>query len=115
MGEQNLAFSDMAFDEIMQMYYKVDRMFEISIDAFDNVSSEHLKELTSLENEVDTLKKKLSSQHFTRLATGDCKVEQSAYFFSTVSGLERVADHLINIGYSILTPTGDQKYSLKSF
>ncbi len=112
MGAENLAFSDMAFGEIMEMYRKVDRMFEIALDAFDNVSSEHLRELTDLENQVDALKKKLSSQHFTRLATGDCKVEQSAYFFSTVSGLERVADHIINIGYSILTPTGDQKYAL---
>ncbi len=111
MGEENLAFSEMAFNEIMDMYHKVDRMFEIAIDAFDNVSSEHLRDLTDLENEVDALKKKLSSQHFTRLATGDCKVEQSAYFFSTVAGLERVADHLINIGYSILTPTGDQKFA----
>ncbi|MBO5374865.1 MAG: Na/Pi cotransporter family protein [Clostridia bacterium] len=111
MGAEELSFSDMAFGEIMEMYRKVDRMFEIAIEAFDNVSAEHLKELTELENEVDGLKKKLSSQHFTRLATGACKVEQSAYFFSTVAGLERVADHLINIGYSILTPTGDQKYS----
>ena len=111
MGEEKLSFSEMAFGEIMDMYRKVNRMFEIAIDAFDNVSAEHLKELTALENEVDALKKKLSSQHFTRLATGACKVEQSAYFFSTVAGLERVADHLINIGYSILTPTGDQKYA----
>ena len=113
MGAENLAFSDMAFGEIMEMYHKVDRMFEIALDAFDNVSVEHLRELTELENEVDALKKKLSSQHFTRLATGNCKVEQSAYFFSTVAGLERVADHLINIGYSILTPTGDQKFANK--
>lgn len=113
MGEESLAFSDMAFTEIKEMYSKVDRMFEIAIQAFDNVSAEHLAELTELENEVDALKKRLSSRHFTRLATGDCKVEQSAYFFSTVSGLERVADHLINIGYSILTPTGDQKYAFK--
>ena len=110
MGEEHLSFSEMAFTEIMEMYNKVNRMFEIALDAFDNISSEHLKELTELENEVDALKKRLSSQHFTRLAAGDCKVEQSAYFFSTVSGLERVADHLINIGYSILTPTGDQKF-----
>lgn len=113
MGQENLSFSEMAFNEIMEMYHKVDRMFEIALQAFNSVSSEHLKELTDLENEVDALKKKLSSQHFTRLATGSCKVEQSAYFFSTVSGLERVADHLINIGYSILTPTGDQKYASK--
>lgn len=27
----------------------------------------------------------------------------------SISGLERVADHLVNVGYSIVNPTGSQK------
>ena len=62
----------------------------------------------ALENEVDGLKRTLSSKHYARLAEGKCRVELSPYFTSTVSGLERVADHLVNVGYSILNPTGSQ-------
>ena len=65
-------------------------------------------ELSRLETEVDVAKKRLSRNHFERLAVGNCRMELSAYFFSTVTGLERIADHLLNVGYSILNPTGSQ-------
>ncbi|MBE7085391.1 MAG: hypothetical protein E7368_04995 [Clostridiales bacterium] len=67
-----------------------------------------VKQLVALENEVDAMKKDLSSSHFARLAEGKCKLEVSAYFFSAIAGLERVADHLVNVGYSVLNPTGSQ-------
>ena len=31
MGEQELSFSEMAYGEIMEMYNKVNRMFEIAL------------------------------------------------------------------------------------
>ena len=42
------------------------------------------------------------------LSMGDCKIELSSLFISTISNLERVADHLVNIGNSIISPTGDE-------
>ena len=69
--------------------------------------------LTKLEEEVDEIKRHLTSQHFLRLSVGECKMELSAYYHSTVSGFERVGDHLINIGYSILNPTGSQAIARK--
>ena len=95
------------------MQDKVLRMFEISEKAFDEKDTSQLGELNDLENEVDGLKKELSSRHYERLAEGNCKVELSPYFSSTVAGLERVADHLVNVGYSILNPTGSQSEAQK--
>lgn len=108
MANEGLSFSAAAVAEIKSMHEKVLRMFEIASEAFDDTDSTRLAELTALENEVDGMKRELSANHFTRLAEGNCSVELSAYFFSTVAGLERVADHLINVGYSILNPTGSQ-------
>ncbi len=108
MQEAGLQFSDTAKAELKEMGEKVLRMFKVSGEAFDDMDKSRLAELTKLENEVDEMKRTLSANHFARLAEGSCKIEVSAYFFSAVAGLERVADHLVNVGYSILNPTGSQ-------
>lgn len=113
MQESGIAFSEQAKEELRGMKDKILRMFEIAEEAFDDMDSTRLGELTALENEVDGLKKELSSRHYARLAEGNCKVELSPYFSSTVAGLERVGDHLVNVGYSILNPVGSQSEARK--
>ncbi len=108
MQEAGLHFSDEANEELKDMCDKVLRMFEIASEAFEGREKERLGELTELENQVDGLKRDLSARHYARLAEGKCKVEHSPYFTSVIAGLERVADHLVNVGYSILNPTGSQ-------
>ena len=114
MQEKELVFSQEASAELQGMQDKVLQMFVIAQEAFDGGKSTHLAELTQLENEVDGLKKELTSRHYARLAEGNCKVELSPYFSSYVTGLERVADHLVNVGYSILNPTGSQSEAKKT-
>ncbi len=108
MQEAGLTFSEEAQAEIKEMSGRVLRMFEIASEVFEGSKTDRLGELTTLENEVDTLKRELSAKHYARLADGKCKVEHSPYFTSIVAGLERVADHLVNVGYSVLNPTGSQ-------
>lgn len=109
MREKNINFSNEAIAEIASMRKSVSDMFEIAKDAFENLNITELPSLTALENKVDDMKKELSSKHYIRLAEGTCHVELSPYYSSTILGLERVADHLVNVGYSILNPTGSQK------
>ncbi len=111
MADKELEFSDAAVDEIKGMCGVVSQMFEISKDAFENLNGERLCELAALEEKVDEMKKTLTARHFARLAEGNCSVDHSPYFSSTVVGLERVADHLINVGYSIVNPIGSEKES----
>lgn len=108
MKNEELDFSSKAKEELNLMYKKISEMFDLAMNAFDDSDRSPLDELTKDENIVDEMKDHLSSQHYLRLSLGDCKIELSAYFYSTVSGLERVGDHLVNIGYSILNPTGSQ-------
>ena len=108
MQEKGLAFSAEATAELQAMKEKVLRMFELATEAFDDGDVAGLAELAVLENEVDGMKKALTASHYARLAEGKCNIELSPYFSSTVTRLERVADHLVNVGYSILNPTGSQ-------
>ena len=84
------------------------QMFDIARDAFENLNKDRLPQLDELENSVDAMKKSLIAKHFARLAEGNCSVDVSPYYSSTIVGLERVADHLVNVGYSIVDPTGEQ-------
>ena len=109
MDAKKIRFSEKAQEDMGKMRRKVIQMLAISKDAFDNLDKGKLPELAQLENEIDGMKKELTASHFARLAEGSCNMEVSPYYSSTVSGLERVADHLVNVGYSIVNPIGSQK------
>lgn len=109
MINKGIAFSERAKSGIIAMRDNVMQMFAISVDAFETLHREKLPELTKLEESVDEMKKDLIASHFSRLAEGNCSVDVSPYYSSVIVGLERIADHLVNVGYSIVNPTGSQK------
>ena len=109
MAQKRIAFSENGRRDMKQMQEKVLQMLTISKDAFDNLNRERLGELAVLEDKTDKMKKELIAGHFARLAEGKCSMDVSPYYSSAVTGLERVADHLVNVGYSIVNPIGSQK------
>ena len=109
MVSKNLRFSEKGQNDIKTMSDKVMQMIVISKDAFDNLNKAELSMLDEFEEEIDAMKKDLTARHFARLAEGNCSMDVSPYYSSVVVGLERVADHLVNIGYSIVNPIGSQK------
>ena len=108
MRQKDLCYSDQAMLEIRTMCDEVLSMFHVTEQTFENLDQTLLPELTAHENRVDDMKKSLTAKHYARLAEGSCSVTHSPYYTSTVAGLERVADHLVNVGYSIVNPTGSQ-------
>jgi len=108
MAKKKISFSETALCDIGKMQDKVMQMLIISKDAFENLNKTGLPELTELEEAVDKSKKELTASHFTRLTEGNCSMDVSPYYSSVIVGLERVADHLVNVGYSIVNPTGSQ-------
>ena len=113
MVDNDLAFSDIAKKEFQEMYGLIDKMFDLAYAIFDNGTRVNLKKLHDLEDQTDGLKNKLSSAHYERIQNNTCKMENSPFYTSLVSELERVADHLVNIGYSIVNPTGDDIFEKK--
>lgn len=105
---KKISFSEKAQGGITAMRQSIMRMFAISKDAFENLNKGQLPDLTQLEEGVDEMKKELIASHFARLAEGNCSVDVSPYYSSVILGLERVADHLVNVGYSIVSPVGSQ-------
>ena len=113
MIDNDLSFSDTAKKEFQEMFHVVDKMFDLAYAIFDNQTRVNLKKLHDLEDKTDGLKNKLSNAHYERIQNNTCKMENSPFYTSLVSELERVADHLVNIGYSIVNPTGDDIFEKK--
>jgi len=109
MINKKISFSEHGLKDINEMREKVMKMFEIAKNSFENLNKDKLSELTQIEESVDKMKKELIAGHFARLTEGNCSVDVSPYYSSVITGLERVADHLVNVGYSIVNPTGSQK------
>ena len=85
-------------------------MFDVAEKCFETHDMTDINELKELENETDRLKNVLTSKHFDRISSGNCDIKMSPFYSSLVGELERVADHLFNIGYAFINPTGDTKY-----
>ena len=113
MVDKDLKFSDTAKKEFQEMFSVIEKMFEVSFMIFDNGTRINLKKLHDLEDKTDEMKNELSSAHYERIQKNMCKMENSPFYTSLVSELERVADHLVNVGYSIVNPTGDDVYKIK--
>ena len=107
MVDNDLAFSNTAKKEFDSMFDLVEQMFELTLVIFHDRSKESLRKLHDLENQTDQLKNELSTAHYERIQKNECKMENSPFYTTLVSELERVADHLVNVGYSIVNPIGD--------
>ena len=107
MVNNDLAFSETAKKEFQRMFDVIEEMFELSFVIFHDRTETNLKKLHDLENQTDQLKNELSTAHYERIQKNECKMENSPFYTTLVSELERVADHLVNVGYSIVNPIGD--------
>ena len=58
-------------------------------------------------------KRLLGNNHIARLNAGGCSVEGGTHFYSMISALERIADHLTNIAFSIKSPSGSQREAME--
>jgi len=109
MKSKDLSFSDHVNDELKEFNNVIVEMFDISKQVFLDENRDSLNKLHILEEQTDDLKTKFSTNHYERIKSKKCTNELSPYFTSLMTELERIADHLNNIGYSIINPVGDEE------
>ena len=107
--ESDLRFSDVAVKEIDVFFDLIMDMSDLTIGIFKNEEYQKLDKLHELEDRSDVLAKELSDNHYKRMTANECNGALSDDFATLISELERVADHLTNIGYSVINPTGDEE------
>lgn len=112
MKENDCKFTQGAIDELEDMYDKVMAMFDEALFIFENNAVGKLNGFSAREEEVDMTKRLLGYNHIRRLNAGGCTVESGTYFYAIINALERIADHLTNIAFSIKSPSGSQREAM---
>lgn len=93
--------SEEAQRELTNMYQKVKLLYRDALYVFDKRDLNMIKEVNRREEEIDNLKREYTNNHIQRLHNGTCSVESGEVFYEVTTNLERIADHLTNIAYSI--------------
>ncbi len=106
--EKGLSFSKDAQREMGLMLDKVNDIVRFSVEMFAQGKIEHMTHISKLEDEIDELERKYQKHHIDRLTKNECTPEAGMIFSDIVSGLERVADHAINIAFAIQESENEQ-------
>lgn len=100
--KDGVQFSKKSQKEMSEMLDMVKEILKYSLEMFYEKNQEHLQEILELENQIDEKERQLQRSHIKRLTKGKCSPEAGMIFLEVASGLERIADHGINIACSIL-------------
>lgn len=98
--ETGVGFSKEAQRELGEMLNMVNTILRFSFEMFVKSTEDHIEDIRHLEEAIDEKEKELQQKHIDRLSNNECSPESGALFSDIVSGLERVADHAVNIAFS---------------
>lgn len=105
-----VTFSMEAQQELTSMIEMVNDMLDIAkkyLGTGNNAND--MSELLILEDEIDKKEKELQQHHIDRLTKQECTAEAGMIFSDVVSGLERVADHALNVANYIARESEDSR------
>lgn len=101
--EKKLFFSYQASIELLEIFEAVKEMLKKGIRAFSNYDKKEAEAVLTDEPKIDKLREELHQHHLERLEKGICNGEAGIIFEDIIRNLERIGDHLDNIGHMILT------------
>ncbi len=99
---QEEMFSKEAVGEILRMETLVNRLYDEVKQAYHRNDRQALEKADVIEEQIDNLTEEMERNHIRRLTEGTCSPAVGAEYLSLAQNSERVGDHLINVGNSIL-------------
>ena len=102
MEDHDTIFSEDAIEGLNEMYSKSEKTVASTIKSFELTDEALAREVLVLEDEVDEIESRNRAGHIERLNQGLCSTEPGIMYLDTLSNLERVADHSVNIAMYVL-------------
>ncbi|MEI8216860.1 MAG: Na/Pi cotransporter family protein [Eubacteriales bacterium] len=101
--ENGLSISDNAVEELKDLHNKVFKSAEEMILALKNYDTDLAENILKREENINNMEQELRGKHIERLNQGVCAPGSGILFVDVISNIERVADHIKNIGYFIIS------------
>ena len=98
--DTGVSFTKEAQRELGELMDMVNTILRFSFEMFVKSTEEHVEDILHLEDAIDEKERELQQKHIERLSNNECSPEAGALYSDIVSGLERVADHAVNIAFS---------------
>ena len=97
MKKKGIKFSKNAIDEFRIIYQIIEKLFDLSMKAFDNNTHKGIEDHSSYLEQFKNLEKDYIQNHFERLTKGKCSMELGSYYTSTFAHFNSICSHLRNI------------------
>lgn len=99
--ENDLTFSDAAEGEFKEISDLALKTIETAVQARLDDNADLVGVVEDNEEEVDVMEEQLRGQHIKRLAKNLCDSTTGVVFLDSISNLERITDHALNIAYYV--------------
>ena len=99
---KGIVFSEIGTTDLKIMMDTVVESYEAALNARITGDVKFVELETKFEEEVDEMEEQLREKHFARLANNECNATAGAYYFDTISNLERISDHADNIAHYVI-------------
>jgi phosphate:Na+ symporter len=100
--ENSLTISEDAESELKELHTKVFRSAEEMVEALRTNDIALARSILVREENINSIEQQLREKHIERLNQGVCAPGSGILFVDVISNMERVADHIKNIGIFII-------------
>ena len=97
----NLEFSPNVMLHVGFMKNKINLLYEKTDEVFMTKNLNKLSEADEIEDGIDKMRKEMIQDHMDRLKRNECSPQNSGVYVNLVNNMERAADHMIYIAYSV--------------
>jgi phosphate:Na+ symporter len=99
---EGVVLSDDAVNELKEIIEMTVACFENSLFALEKGDMEYAKKVVRQEDQIDETEETFRSAHIKRLANNECSPTNGVIFLDTLTNLERISDHSLNIAQFVL-------------
>jgi len=100
--EKEASFSENATKELQLLENALNRILNLTNDAFENNDMRLAAQVEPLEEVIDVMAERLRDQHILRLKDGVCSIDTGVVFLDVLNNAERISDHCSNVAARLI-------------